>query len=171
MSYSEEHMARMNRSGQRGGAVGKKPTVCTRKLLELEQEGSAFRHEAVFDFGAGKRALQTALLEDEGWEDVTPYDVGANDHGTSLMDMERADYILLSNVLNVQDSVRTMRDVLDTIGEYAKRDAILICNLPRDPSYGDVKPAHVSLALVEQGFDIIHRSQYGSGTIWMARAL
>ena len=171
MSSNEEHMARMNRSGQRGGAVGRKPTVCTRKLLELEREGSAFRHEAVFDFGAGKWALQTALLEGEEWEDVTPYDVGANSHGTTLEDMARADYVLLSNVLNVQATARDVVELLATIGEHVKSNAILICNLPREPRYGNVETAHVGLGLVEAGFDIIHRSQYGSGTIWMARAL
>ena len=53
MSYTEEELARMNRSGQRGGAVGSKPTVVTRAVLNMVQPESDRMLTDVLDFGAG----------------------------------------------------------------------------------------------------------------------
>jgi len=170
MQYSEEHLARMNRSGQRGGAVGSKPTVVTRMLQRLERDGRIRKDQAVLDFGAGKRAAQTALLRDEGWEDVTPHDIGTNSHEEESGSPTGADVVLLSNVLNVQDSIESIITVLTHAWCYAKHGGLLICNLPREPRYGHYGEQDVMQALHWAGWDIMETEQYGSGRIWICKS-
>lgn len=166
MGHQKEHLARMNRSGQRGGAVGKKPTVCTRLVLDWIEEGILRGDEKVCDFGAGKKAAQTAILRDAGLRDVTPYDIGANDHGTTFRDIEGSDVVVLSNVLNVQDSMESVETLLGAIFRLMAPGGLLVCNLPREPRYGYVTPHLVVGAALKAGFEVEWQEKYGSGTLW-----
>jgi hypothetical protein len=166
MWYDEKHLASMNRSGQRRGAVGSKPTQATRWLINEAREGMISPDAKVTDFGAGKWAQQTHLLRAEGFSDVTPYDVGANTHNTESGDIHGSDVVLLSNVLNVQDTVRNMQELLYFIRDILADQGILICNLPRTPRYGNITERDVIEGFKKAGFEIIGQWKERSGTVW-----
>ena len=168
MGYTKEHLDRMNRSGQRRGAVGSKPTQATRWILDEAQHGAIGYNEFVVDFGAGKWAQQTAILRDAGFTDVIPYDVGANDHGTEVGDIQGCNVVLLSNVLNVQDTIENMEQLLHLIRSILAPMGRLVCNLPREPRYGNITEQDVETALKTAGFDICGRWKESSGTVWEA---
>lgn len=167
MRHDEEHLARMNRSGQRGGAVGSKPTVCTRLVLDWFEYGALPIDAKVCDFGAGKKAAQTAILRDAGLLYVTPYDIGANDHGTTPEDIRGSDLVILSNVLNVQDSMESAEELLIQIYHLLASGGSLVCNLPREPQYGYITPHLVIGAALKAGYEVEKNKPYGSGTLWV----
>lgn len=169
MSYTKEELARMNRSGQRGGAVGSKPTVVTRAVLNMVQPESDRMLTDVLDFGAGKKAAQTRILLDEGFWHVYPYDVGDNAHDGARPDTLRYDVVMMSNVLNVQPTLGHIHVVLDQARNFLRPSGMLICNLPREPRYGNYGEREVAAVIRMMGFDIIEEVKYGSGTMWKAR--
>lgn len=163
-------MDRMNRSGQRSGSVGRKATRVTRTLLDMVEQGRIKYNAKVFDFGAGKWAQQTALLREKTLLDVTPYDVGDNTHCSELREAWYNDVVIMSNVLNVQESMRKVEELLDELKDNMDAGSILICNLPQSPRYGYQTPALVATALYEAGFEIMERNSYGSGVVWVCTA-
>jgi len=171
MSYTEEHLARMNRSGQRAGAVGSRPTLVTQALQSLEREGIVRKDAKVLDFGAGKRAAQTAILRNEGWKDVTPYDIGTNGNGEELEDFAIYDVVLMSNVLNVQPTIEKLREVLYQVWRNTRHRGILICNLPREPRYGPYEAGQMSQWIEWEGFQITRTHRSGAGVVWICEAV
>lgn len=165
-----EHLARMNRSGQRGGAVGSKPTLCTRFLLRLADLNPELRNRDVFDFGAGKKAQQTAILRDAGFSSVTPYDIGANDHGTELSDAIGHQIVLMSNVLNVQDSTGSQRKLLRELRNNVEFGTTLVCNLPQEPRYGKLTVRSTEDALEGEGWAIVRKTGTHRAPVWVCVA-
>jgi hypothetical protein len=171
MSYTEEHLARMNRSGQRAGAVGSRPTLVTQALQSMEREGTVWKDAKVLDFGAGKRAAQTAILRNEGWTDVTPYDIGSNGTGKELPDFPIYDVVLMSNVLNVQPTIGHQRHVLYQVWRNTRHRGIMICNLPREPRYGPYEAGQVSQWIEWEGFQITETRRSGAGVLWICESV
>ena len=166
MSSHEEHLARMNRSGQRGGAVGSRPTVCTRLVLGWVGTWVLDLDEKVCDFGAGREARQTAILRAAGLRNVTPYDIGANDHDTTLEDIMGSSVVIMSNVLNVQATIEDVRALLATAWGVLEEGGLLVCNLPREPRYGNFTDEQVLTEIIKAGWTVEWDEKYGSGRLW-----
>lgn len=167
---ADDHLVKMNRSGQRRGAVGSRPTVCCRKILDMVEEGTISPDASVFDFGAGKWAQQTAILRDRAGLHVTPYDVGENDHGTELSEVYCHDVVMMSNVLNVQESMGHVEALLNRLNCEMRRGTLMVCNLPQSPRYGQQTPRLVREALYNAGFEIVRQETKSGGTTWIVLA-
>ena len=118
-------------------------SVCLKYILENEDE---FKSKSILDFGAGKLALQTRYLADNGFEDVTAYDFGSNlNDGIHDPDAlsKRYDVIMVSNVLNVSSSEDMLRETLEDIRKACKPGTVIVCNYPGSPRKWDIdgKPA------------------------------
>jgi len=169
MKYDAEQLARMNRSGQRRGAVGSKPTVCTQTILHLAEQGTIRKDTPVLDFGAGKWAQQTAILRDEGFEDVTPYDIGANGNDVPPEPVGGWPVIMMSNVLNVQPTLRHIAELAATTWEMAAGLGLLVCNYPQSPRYSNATARQVTLELEAAGWERI--GTYNGAWIFRARSM
>jgi len=89
----------------------------------------------VLDFGAGRDATTTRRLQANGWR-VDAYDLPANRvPGLHLnaLPIERYDMVIMSNVLNVQESRGDILAALREVGRAMLPDGILIANYPREP--------------------------------------
>jgi hypothetical protein len=99
--FREEDMAIANATSRSRGAVGAKAVV-PKAARELIQEG-----DRVLDFGAGKDAMHTKMLREEGF-DVTAHEFGDNQkpgiHDPEALEKGPYDLVYASNVINVQNS-------------------------------------------------------------------
>lgn len=133
----------------------------------------------VLDFGSGKVPRQTELLRQEGF-DVSPYEVYENrvlgvHAGDADVYINHAwDVILMSNVLNVQDTIdEAARLVQWALG---RKPRVVIFNLPNDPVYWDVQRMHprrrraaLLLALEEIGVhpNRVESHPYSGGVVYV----
>ena len=167
MSSNKEHIAKMNRSGQRKGAVGSNPTRCTLTVLRLKHQGRIDRYAPLLDFGAGKWAQQTAILRDAGFQDVTPYDMGENGHHEAPEPVGGWPVIMMSNVLNVQGSIEDIRELAAQTWGLASARGLMVCNYPRSPRYSNASTQEVLAALEEAGWGLLRKHK--GAWILMAR--
>lgn len=97
--------------------------------------------DKVLDFGAGKSAVQTKGLRDEGY-DVTAYDFGQNSQ-EGIHDPEalkrKYDVVYASNVLNVQDNQKMLNTTLNQISNAMKEDGTGVFNFASSPRYDAYK--------------------------------
>ena len=90
---------------------------------------------SILDFGAGKGAVHTQWLRDEGF-DVTAYDFGDNVveglHDRNALHRQYK-VIMASNVLNVSSSLDMLLKTLKQINNSLEPGGELICNYPASP--------------------------------------
>lgn len=101
---------------------------------------------AILDFGAGKGALHTKWLREEGF-DVTAYDFGANLveglHDEHALD-KQYDVVFASNVLNVQSSTVMLWETIRQLYVSLEYGGTLICNYPASPRKMDATASDVA---------------------------
>ena len=89
----------------------------------------------ILDFGAGKAAVHTRWLREQGFN-VTAYDFGDNLieglHDKDALS-KRYTMIVCSNVLNVQSSLPMLLETLKQIYNSLEAGGELICNYPASP--------------------------------------
>ena len=93
------------------------------------------KEDSLLDFGAGKDAVHTKWLKEQGFN-VTAYDFGDNIiagiHDKDALS-KKYSVIMASNVLNVQSSMQmmfmTLRQIYDSL-EYGGK---FVCNYPSSP--------------------------------------
>ena len=93
------------------------------------------KEDSVLDFGAGKGAVHTQWLREEGFN-ATAYDFGDNlIEGLHDKDALSKQYkvIMASNVLNVQSSLQMMFETLKQINNSLEPGGEFICNYPSSP--------------------------------------
>lgn len=155
MKYDAEQLARMNRSGQRRGAVGTRPTVCTKAVLTLAFKGMIDRHAPLLDFGAGKWQQQTGILRGEGFEDVVPYDIGANGNDTPPEPVGGWPVVMMSNVVNVQPTMGHIEELFNAAWIMAEHAGLLVFNYPQSPRYSNEKTSAVLEAARKAGWELV----------------
>ena len=92
--------------------------------------------------------------------------MGANDHGTELREAIDHDVVLLSNVLNVQETIEDIEELLDSIRDNVTAGTRLVCNLPASPRYGNYDTQDVRIALESAGFSILENVGKASAPVW-----
>ena len=93
------------------------------------------KEDSVLDFGAGKGAVHTKWLREEGFN-ATAYDFGDNlIEGLHDKDALGKQYkvIMCSNVLNVQSSISMLLETLNQINGSLEFGGQFICNYPASP--------------------------------------
>ena len=133
----EEDRKKMVSSGRAGGFIGKDP-VAWRHASKLFE-----KTDRVLDYGAGKNARQTKKYLEEGY-DVTAWDLPEN-QATSVHFPEalrrRYDYVVASNVLNVQPNPSSVKNVLDEIYNVLDPGGKVVVNFPSSPRNNNLTPA------------------------------
>lgn len=93
------------------------------------------KEDSVLDFGAGKGAVHTKWLREEGFN-VTAYDFGDNVveglHDKNAL-QKQYKVIMCSNVLNVQSSLDMLLVTLKQINDSLEPGGEFICNYPASP--------------------------------------
>ena len=93
------------------------------------------KEDSLLDFGAGKSAVHTKWLREQGFNAVA-YDFGDNlIEGVHDKDALRKQYkvIMASNVLNVQSSLDMLFTTLNQIYNSLESGGEFICNYPASP--------------------------------------
>lgn len=93
------------------------------------------KEDSILDFGAGKAAVHTKWLKEQGFN-ATAYDFGDNlIEGLHDKDALNKQYkmIMASNVLNVQSSMSMLLETLRQIDNSLEPGGEFICNYPASP--------------------------------------
>ena len=93
------------------------------------------KEDSVLDFGAGKGAVHTKWLREQGFN-ATAYDFGDNlIEGLHDKDALSKQYkvIMASNVLNVQSSMQMMFTTLHQVYDSLEYGGKFVCNYPSSP--------------------------------------
>lgn len=143
---------RANKSCRSEGAVGRDP-LCYRELRERQYLNTPFC--TVLDFGAGKNAVHTKKLREEGW-DIDAYEFGANVTDEHIKEIKITyDIVIASNVLNILNSNGMLVKTLNEIANAIEPGGILICNYPANPRYlPDVDGVSIKRRLLRRGFEV-----------------
>jgi hypothetical protein len=127
------------------GAVGKNPLVY-QAFRRFFTPNMVAGNLAVLDFGAGRDAVHTFKLRREGYKSVFAHDLPENmptEYVAGWIATPRSsrwDIVLLSNVLNVQESRGDVVGLLEKIKRLMCRHGALILNFPESPRKSPVTP-------------------------------
>lgn len=153
MNYTPEQIQRMNRTSRYAGAVCADNALCYKHLDFMLRQGglSVLNNLRILDYGCGKTGMVRAIHFSTAYKRVKnymPYDIGANalhgpkDPGTAIIERLRAktahpdDYfhlVILSNVLNVQETPEQFAEVLTDAWAMVANDGWLLVNYPTQP--------------------------------------
>ena len=153
MNYSDEQIQRMNRTSRYSGAVCAANALCYKHLDFMLRQGglSVLPDVRILDYGCGKnggvRAID-CITRYPRVKHYMPYDIGANAMhnakcpGTAVLHRIRTktahpdDYfhlVILSNVLNVQETPEQFAEVLADAWSMVADDGWLLVNYPTQP--------------------------------------
>ena len=124
-------MLRVHKTAKTRGAVRPENSLAYRMLLALNLPTSS----RILDFGAGPEAPHTRLLRDHGYGRTYPWELPENRreglHLRSLVNISVPfDAVLLSRVLNVQESRAHQAAVLQACVGLMALDGVLVASYP-----------------------------------------
>lgn len=133
--FTKDEIRIANATSRTNGASAKNKDGSVRAIVPRYVAEYINKEESVLDFGAGKDAVHTKWLRDQGF-DIVAYDFGDNVieglHDKNALSKQYK-VIMASNVLNVQSSMNmlwgTLRQIYDSL-EYGGK---LVCNYPSSP--------------------------------------
>lgn len=131
---------------------------------------TALKTDSILDFGAGKDAIQSKYLKDNGFMDVTAYDFGSNLidglHDKYALD-KKYDVVFASNVLNVSSTEDMLTDTIEDIWSAVEYGGRCIFNYPSSPRKANLKTKDVSnIISMVTGKDPIRVGGSSSTPIW-----
>ena len=147
--FSNEEIRIANATSRSNGASARNKDGSIRAVVPKYVAENAGKEDKILDFGAGKGALHTKWLREEGF-DVTAYDFGDNIveglHDRDALDKQYA-VIMASNVLNVQSSIMMLMETLKQIYNSLEPGGEFICNYPASPRKTDLNAEDVRTIL------------------------
>ena len=134
MMYTLEEMQVANRTCRTSGASAINKDGTVRAVVPKYVLQYANIDDKILDFGAGKQAIHTRFLMEQGF-DVTAHDFGNN--VTEIHDkcaLERSyDIVFASNVLNTCSSESMLMAVISQLKACMNLNGIVIVNYPSSP--------------------------------------
>lgn len=133
--YKTEEIKIANATSRSGGASAINKDGSIRAVVPRYVAEHISKDETILDFGAGKGALHTLWLREQGF-DCVAYDFGDNVvEGLHDKDALSKQYkvIMASNVLNVQSSKQMLIETLQQMYNSLAPGGKLICNYPANP--------------------------------------
>lgn len=124
-----------NATSRSNGASAKNKDGSVRAIVPRYVVGHINKNNSILDFGAGKGAVHTKWLREEGFN-VTAYDFGDNCiEGLHDKDALNKQYkvIMASNVINVQSSLDMLMETLSQINNSLEPGGKFIANYPSSP--------------------------------------
>lgn len=112
------------------------------------------KENPILDFGAGKGALHTKWLREQGFS-VVAYDFGSNCieelHDKDAL-AKQYKVIMASNVLNVSSSLGMLQETLHQIYDSLSDGGLFVCNYPATPRKMNLIAEHMVM-IIESIFD------------------
>lgn len=133
--FKEMEIKIANATSRSGGASAINKDGSIRAIVPRYVSEHMSKENSILDFGAGKGAVHTKWLREEGF-DVTAYDFGDNVvEGLHNKDALSKQYkmIMASNVLNVSSSLDMLLETLRQIDNSLEPGGVFICNYPASP--------------------------------------
>jgi 2-polyprenyl-3-methyl-5-hydroxy-6-metoxy-1,4-benzoquinol methylase len=133
--FNEMEIKIANATSRSGGASAINKDGSIRAIVPRYVAEYINKEDSVLDFGAGKGAVHTKWLREEGFK-VTAYDFGDNIieglHDKNAL-QKQYKVIMCSNVLNVQSSLNMLFETLKQIDNSLEPGGEFICNYPASP--------------------------------------
>lgn len=133
--FNEMEIKIANATSRSNGASAINKDGSIRAIVPKYVADNINKEDSVLDFGAGKGAVHTQWLREQGFN-ATAYDFGDNlIEGLHDKDALSKQYkvIMCSNVLNVQSSLSMMLETLNQINNSLEPGGQFICNYPASP--------------------------------------
>ena len=133
--FNEMEIKIANATSRSNGASAINKDGSIRAVVPKYVVNNINKEDSVLDFGAGKGAVHTKWLREQGFN-ATAYDFGDNlIEGLHDEDALSKQYkvIMCSNVLNVQSSLSMMIETLGQINNSLEPGGQFICNYPASP--------------------------------------
>lgn len=133
--FTSEQIKVANATSRSNGASARNKDGSIRAIVPRYVSENVNKKEVILDFGAGKAAVHTMWLQEQGFH-VVAYDFGDNCvDGLHDKDALSKQYtmIMCSNVLNVQSSLKMLFETLKQIYNCLEQGGELICNYPSSP--------------------------------------
>lgn len=133
--FSMEEIKIANATSRSNGASAKNKDGSIRAIVPKYVAEHVIKDCSILDFGAGRGAVHTQWLREEGFN-VTAYDFGTNIiEGLHDQDALSKQYgvIMASNVLNVQSSMPMLLETLKQVYNSLEKGGVFICNYPASP--------------------------------------
>ena len=147
--YKIEEIKIANATSRSNGASAKNKDGSIRAVVPRYVAEHIGKEDTVLDFGAGKGALHTKWLREQGF-DCVAYDFGDNAvEGLHDKDALSKQYkvIMASNVLNVQSSMDMLQETLQQIYDSLEYGGKLVCNYPSSPRKMDFTASELKYIL------------------------
>jgi hypothetical protein len=170
--FTNEEIRIANATSRSSGASAKNNDGSIRAIVPRYVAEYINKEEKMLDFGAGRDAVHTKWLREQGF-DIVAYDFGDNIiEGLHDKDALNKKYsvIMASNVLNVQSSMNmlwgTLRQIYDSL-EYGGK---FVCNYPSSPRKMDLTAtelAHILKTTFSGSIERVGGST--SAPLWIVR--
>ena len=133
--FNEMEIKIANATSRSGGASAINKDGSIRAIVPRYVAEHINKEDSLLDFGAGKGAVHTKWLREEGFN-VTAYDFGENAieglHDKNAL-QKQYKVIMASNVLNVSSSLGMLLETLHQINNSLEPGGEFICNYPASP--------------------------------------
>lgn len=133
--FNEMEIKIANATSRSNGASAINKDGSIRAIVPRYVAEHVSKEDSILDFGAGKGAVHTKWLKEQGFN-ATAYDFGDNlIEGLHDKDALSKQYkmIMASNVLNVQSSMSMLLETLRQIDNSLEPGGEFICNYPASP--------------------------------------
>ncbi len=138
-----------NATSRSNGASAKNKDGSIRAIVPRYVSEHVSKEDSILDFGAGKGALHTKWLREQGFN-VVAYDFGDNCvEGLHDKDALSKQYkvIMASNVINVCSSLEMLKETLKQIYNSLEPGGLFICNYPASPRKMNLATSTMSTAI------------------------
>ena len=133
--FNEMEIKIANATSRSGGASAINKDGSIRAIVPRYVAEHINKEDSLLDFGAGKGAVHTKWLREEGFN-VVAYDFGENYieglHDKNAL-QKQYKVIMASNVLNVSSSLEMLFETLNQINGSLEPGGEFICNYPASP--------------------------------------
>lgn len=133
--FTMEEIKIANATSRSNGASAKNKDGSIRAIVPRYVAEHINKEDSILDFGAGKDAVHTKWLREQGFNAVA-YDFGDNMidglHDEDAL-CKQYKVIMCSNVLNVQSSLKMLLETLNQIHNSLEPGGEFICNYPASP--------------------------------------
>ena len=170
--FTEMEIKIANATSRSNGASAKNKDGSIRAIVPRYVAENIYKNESILDFGAGKGAVHTKWLREEGFK-VTAYDFGENCieglHDKNAL-QKQYDVVMASNVLNVCSSQQMLETTLSQISKSLKVGGVFVCNYPASPRKLDWRVEDVACMIRSYiGSDMERVGGSYSAPLWVVR--
>lgn len=172
--FTKEEVKIANATSRSNGASAKNKDGSIRAIVPKWVNSFVSKNVSILDFGAGKDAVHTKWLKEQGFN-VTAYDFGDNCiEGIHDKDALSKTYkiVMASNVVNVSSSydmlVGTLRQMYDSL----ESGGTLIMNYPASPRKMDLTAKELEQIIENTlGCDVVRAGGSASAPLWTIKKL